>query len=113
MKRKWLRMSAMVLIVGMLLSTAVVAQRGRGKGKRKDPSYWDKFKTVFVDWDDDAPKGSPRTETTGVRGGKELAGKLGNDYDLDAVTFMEDFTILMDEEDLFLEQGGVGPYKAE
>ena len=79
--------------------------------KRKDPSYWDKFKNVFVDWDDDAPKGSPRTETTGVRGIEVEQALTDSDYDWPSVKFMEDFTILMDEEDLFLEQGGVGPYK--
>jgi hypothetical protein len=103
MKGKCLKVAAAFLIVGMLFSTAVV----RGE----DASYWTKFKSVFVDWDDSAKPGSTKTATVGVRGmnvEKELAVKDG--YKWDDVNYMEDFPVNIDEEKAFLNKAKLGPF---
>jgi hypothetical protein len=87
----------------LLLGTAAVAVAA-------EAGYWDRFKSVFVDWDDNAPPASGKTQVTGVRGVnvEKALGKKG--YDWDAVNYMEDFTVSMDSERSFLEEGKLGPF---
>jgi len=76
-----------------------------------EPSFWDRFKTLFVEWDDQAPEGSARTEVTGVRG-LDVEGALGSDkYDWTAVDYMERYYVSMEDEAKFLQEGGLGPYR--
>ena len=78
--------------------------------KADDSSYWNRFKSIFVDWDDDAEPGQARTEVTGVRG-LNVEEALGTkDYDWKAVKYMEDLKISMEQEKKFLKEGGLGPY---
>lgn len=97
MKRLVMAALVAVLFIG---AAATAAEMG----------YWDRFKSVFVDWDDNAPPKSGKTEVTGVRGVdvEQALGKKG--YDWDAVTYMEDFTVSMDAERQFLEEGQLGPF---
>jgi hypothetical protein len=103
MKKTWWRAAAAVLALGLILSAAAV--------KGEDASYWNKFKSVFVDWDDNAPAGAPQTQVAGVRGlGQEKA--LGNQgYNWNDVSFMEDFQVPLESEKAFLETAKLGPYQ--
>ena len=79
---------------------------------QSESSYWNKFKTLFVDWDDNAQPGSPHTEVTGVRG-VNIEQALGNKgYDWSAVSYMENFQVSMDDAKKFLQEGRLGPYQA-
>ena len=99
MKKIFLTALAVALLLGA--AAAVVAA---------EVGYWDRFKSVFVDWDDNAPPASGKTQVTGVRGVnvEKALGKKG--YDWDAVSYMEDFTVSMDSEKQFLEEGKLGPF---
>ena len=98
---------ALALLMGAaaVLTAPVLAQQQLG--------YWDRFKTLFVDWDDNAQPGSARTETVGVRG-LEVEQELGDkDYDWDAVAYMEELKISVNDEMQFLQQGKLGPYQGQ
>jgi len=76
-----------------------------------ESSYWNRFKSLFVEWDDDAQPGSPQTEVCGVRG-VNVEEALGDDnYDWDAVLYMEEFQVSMNDEKKFLQEGKLGPYQ--
>jgi len=98
---KKLIMAAMA--VALLLGVAAAAA---------ETSYWDRFKSVFVDWDDNAPPSSGRTQVTGVRG-VDVEKKLKKGYDWAAVNDMENYTLAMDTERAFLEEGKLGPFAAK
>ena len=105
--RAKLKLFAVVLAFVMGLTVAAGVALGQ------DDSYWSKFKSVFVDWDDDAPAGSAKTTVSGVRG-LEMQKDLGTGaYDWTAVTYMEDYKVSMDEEKSFLQAGQLGPFKAK
>ena len=79
----------------------------------EDLSYWDRFRMLFIDWDDDSNVGTARTEVTGVRG-LDIEEKLGDEgYDWSAVKYMEDYQVSIEEEMAFLKAGGLGPYQGQ
>jgi hypothetical protein len=96
-------MAAVVAVAGIIISAAAV----RGE----DESYWVKFKALFVDWDDNAPPGAARTEVTGTRGlnQEQALGTAG--YDWQAVAFMEDYMVPLENEKAFLQEAKLGPYQ--
>ena len=99
MKRKW-KWAALLAAIFLVAVFALAAEMG----------YWDRFKSVFVDWDDNAPVNSKATEVTGVRG-MNVEKALGTKgYDWAAVAYMEDYTLSMDDERAFLEEGKLGPF---
>ena len=78
-----------------------------------DTSYWDRFKTYFVDWDDDAKPGTAPTEVAGVRG-VNVEQALGSDkYDWAAVLYMEEFEVSVADEKKFLQEGKLGPFQVK
>jgi hypothetical protein len=104
MKRKRKKLIAALMAIFMVLSVVTALEAS-------EASYWDSFKTLFIDWEEDAEPGSAQTATVGVRGVEKvkLIGKDG--YDWEAVWAMEDFLVTMDDEKAFLKEGGLGPYK--
>lgn len=77
----------------------------------QEQGYWDKFKGIFVDWDDDAKPGQAKTQVSGVRG-VNVETALGNKgYEWSAVKAMEDYQVSMDEVKQFLQEGRLGPYQ--
>jgi len=124
MKRKSLKVVAGLVLAAGLMLLVVAGGVALAKGGAKTPpppaketpeesSYFSKFKSVFIDWDDNAPSGSPKTQVAGVRGiGVEQA--LGNNgYDWKAVYYMEDFQVSMADEKQFLSDGKLGPYQGK
>lgn len=78
---------------------------------KAEASYWDRFKSIFIDWDDNAEPGAAHTEVTGVRG-VDVEEALGDDdYDWAAVGYMENVSVSVNEEKAFLEEGGLGPFR--
>ncbi len=73
--------------------------------------FWKSVKSVFVDWDDDAEPGDPKTEVTGVRG-VDVEEKMGDKgYDWEAVSYMENYEVSMETHKRFLKAGKLGPYQ--
>lgn len=102
MRKTWWKAAAAVLALGLILSAAAV--------KGEDASYWNKFKTLFVDWDDNAKPGSPQTQVAGTRGiGVEK--ELSSGYSWRDVDYMEDFQVPIDSEKAFLQEDKLGPYQ--
>lgn len=129
MKTRWKQWVGFTLAVALVGSGLALAQKGGGppaKGQQKPPagkqeqpqkpaekSYWDKFKGVFVDWDDNAKPGQAKTQVSGTRG-VNVEKSLGNKgYDWAAVAYMEDYQVSMEEAKQFLEEGQLGPYQPE
>ncbi len=80
--------------------------------RAEEPSFWERFKTVFVDWDDSAAPGERATEVAGVRG-MDVEEALGEEgYDWEAVTYMEELQVKMEDEKVFLQRGRLGPFQA-
>ena len=105
MKKRWRVVAAVALVIGIALSAAVV--------QGDEVSYWAKFKALFIDWDDNAPPGSARTETVGVRG-VGLEKELGDEgFDWSAVNYMEDLKVSMEMEKAFLQEAKLGPYQEQ
>lgn len=103
MKRKWARIASAFMIVGLVLSAAAV--------QGDDDSYWNSFKSIFVDWDDNAPEGSPQTQTVGVRGIGVEKALSESGYDWQAVVFMETVNVPIKTEKVFLEEANLGPFQ--
>ena len=105
--KKTVAMAAVLALLGVtaVFTAPVLAQQEMG--------YWDRFKTLFVDWDDNAKPGTARTETVGVRG-IEVEKELGKDgFDWASVQYMEDLSISVNEEMQFLQEGKLGPYQGQ
>ncbi|HUT52197.1 MAG TPA: hypothetical protein VM658_02290 [bacterium] len=109
MKKKnlWKAAALMVLVAGAVIFT-VPAFAGSDQ-----MSYWDRFRMVFIDWNDTAQPGQAKTEVTGVRGlnVEEALGKDG--YDWDAVYYMEDYKVSENDEMKFLQEGKIGPFQGQ
>lgn len=113
-----------LVAAGLLMSGLALAEKGGNqpakgqqkpaqKAPEKEKGYWDRFKGVFVDWDDNAKPGQARTQVSGCRG-VNVEKALGNKgYDWPAVGYMEDYQVSLDEVKTFLEEGRLGPYQAE
>jgi hypothetical protein len=97
--------AAMVLALGLVLAGGAVFGEETG--------YWGKFKGMFVDWDDDAPPGSAKTTTAGVRGLDKQKKLGGKEYDWKAVNDMEDYKVTREEVEAFLKEGQLGPFQAK
>jgi hypothetical protein len=68
---------------------------------------------VFVDWNDTAQPGQAKTEVTGVKG-VNIEQSLGSDgYDWQAVYYMEEYQVSMNDEMKFLQEGKIGPYQGQ
>jgi hypothetical protein len=106
-KKIWKAAALAALVAGAVILT-VPAFAGSDQ-----MSYWDRFKMVFVDWNDTAQPGQAKTEVTGVRGVnvEEALGKDG--YDWDAVHDMENYQVSMQDEMKFLQEGKIGPYQGQ
>jgi len=106
MKRPGVAIAAALLLA---MATAVFMAPALAGGD--EASYWNRFKMLFVDWDDNAQPGSARTETVGVRG-LDLEKELGSKgFDWAAVRYMEDFKVSVNQEMKFLKEGKLGPYQ--
>jgi hypothetical protein len=103
------RRKTIVAALALLLAGSVIFGLPAVAGD--EASYWDRFRTLFVDWDDNAKPGTAKTETVGVRGVEmqDAIGKKG--YDWEAVKYMEDFQVTVNEEMRFLQEGKLGPYQ--
>ena|SRR3989337_2514618 len=106
MRKKIGMAAALVLLAAGAVIFTVPAFAGN-----EQMGYWDKFKTVFVDWDDNPPAGKAHTEVTGVRGMnvEQALGPQG--YDWAAVWYMEDYKVSVDDEMKFLQDGKLGPFQ--
>jgi len=106
-ERKYTKLFAALLIVVMALPFILAAPQAGAE----DDSYWNRFKSLFIDWEDDAEVGDRHTEVTGVRG-VDIEEKLGDKgYDWQAVNYMEDFKVGMEDEKEFMKKGGLGPFQ--
>ncbi len=103
--RRWLVFGVLVAA----LSTGLWA----AAEEEEEVSFWDSFKLMFVDWDDDnyEDDSGGKTEVVGLRG-VNVEEALGSDkYDWDDLRKIEDFNVSPDQVKSFLEQGQLGPYK--
>ncbi|MFO8056216.1 MAG: hypothetical protein R6V10_02840 [bacterium] len=109
MKRpRGLRIAA--LAAAVVLSVALAGNLARAD---EESWFWKKVKKVFVDWDDNAEPGDPKTEVAGVRG-VDVEDKMGDKgYDWEAVSYMEDFQLSMEAHKRFLKDAGLGPYQGK
>ena len=109
MKRKkiWKAAALMVLVAGAVVFTVPAFAGNEQLG------YWDRFKMVFIDWNDTAQPGQAKTEVTGCRGLNVEQALGANGYDWDAVHFMEDYKVSMQDEMKFLQEGKLGPYQGQ
>ncbi len=105
MKKPWKTIAAL-MAVGIILSTGVALGQS-------EAGYWDKFKMLFVDWDDNAAPGTPKSEVAGVRGVGVMDALGDKTYDWSAIQYMEDFSVSMDAEKQFLKEGKLGPYQGK
>jgi hypothetical protein len=108
------RMKTRRVVTAAMMAALMLTLLGLGTvSQAQDDGYWGKFKSMFVDWDDDAPAGSAKTEVAGVRGvsvEKELGDK---GYDWKAVKHMEDLQITEAQMKAFLQEGQLGPFKSD
>jgi len=110
MKRGMGRIGVLLLLVAASVVFTVPALVG---GQQQEIGYWDKFKMLFVDWDDNAQPGTPRTQVTGVRGLNVEQALGGQGYDWNAVKYMEDYKVSVNDEMKFLQDGKLGPYQGK
>jgi len=104
-RRKTIVAALALLVAGSVIFGLPVVAGG------DEASYWNRFKTLFVDWDDNAQPGTAKTETVGVRG-LDLQKEIGaKGYDWPAVKYMEDFKVSLADQKQFLKEGKLGPYQ--
>lgn len=103
------------LRIAALAAAAVLSVALAGNLARADEEgwFWKKVKKVFVDWDDNAEPGDPKTEVAGVRG-VDVEEKMGDKgYDWKAVSYMENYQVSIESHKRFLKAGKLGPYKGK
>lgn len=103
---------ALLVLAGVLaILTGSVWLGVPATARADETSYWNLFKSVFVDWDDNAQPGTAQTEVCGVRGVNVEEGLGSSGYDWGAVAYMEDFQVSVADEMKFLKEGKLGPYQ--
>ncbi len=100
MNKTWLKLSAALVVLGLGLAAVGAGVEG--------PGYWAIYKSVFVDWDDDALPSANKTTVVIRYPGVELKN---GEYDWAAVHDMENFMVRIEVQKVFLQEAGLGPFQ--